>query len=291
MKKIFFKNCYKLFIVGTICFFALPVYAARFNVEQQNNRNDTQGLIQVDIILDSESENINTISGSLVYDRTMLAIDQISTGNSAVSFWVNTPKENSVSKTIDFSGIIPGGVIAKHVQLFSVFFHAQQSGVAKVSLVNTEAFLNDGQGTRTQTSSGDLSIAITGDINNVQKYVFTDMIPPEKFLITRIRNQALFDNKWTIVFAAQDKGSGIANYQVCEYFFTKCVFRESPAVLDHQSEWYALLVRAFDRNNNSRSTILISPRWMIVVVSIFFLSVFSIVLRYVVHYRNRKKNK
>lgn len=270
-------------------FFAGTTFAAMISAQATKDTVASDGLIQVDVVMDSESENINTLKGVLVYDPNRLTIKQIITGDSVVNFWMDAPTNNSLGEVL-FSGIIPGGILTKNGPVFSVIFSGKTEGIAEIGFKNFEVLLNDGEGTQTKTSFTKAIVSVTG--KNVEKnetYDFSDVRAPEKFSIIRSRDTGIFDNKWFIVFSAQDKGSGIATYTVCESFFKKCAPQVSPFVLTRQSSWYTILVRAYDYDGNTRSVIKISANIYITAVTILFLVTFGILWRYVVRYKFSKK--
>jgi hypothetical protein len=63
--------------------------------------------VAVDVLLNPEEESFNAISGALHFDPTVLKPYSISTVNSVVSMWVDTPSNQGSS--IEWSGLMPGG--------------------------------------------------------------------------------------------------------------------------------------------------------------------------------------
>src|SRR5207247_2300689 len=101
-----------------------------------------------------------------------------------------------------------------------------------------------------------------------------DTVPPEPFEPQISRNPNIFNGKYFLSFAAQDKGSGIDHYEVCEdigyriqdlgkiiarflniksYSLNSCfVTAESPYQLQDQTLKSVIFVKAIDKAGNER---------------------------------------
>ena len=141
--------------------------------------------------------------------------------------------------------------------LFSAFFKAKESGGGSVEIHDSKVLLNDGQGTPASLSISSFQL----NINDVgRRYIndarSPDIDSPELFTPEISRDPNIFDGKWFLVFATQDKGSGIDHYKVCEKIKTTCVIAESPYVLQNQSLDRKIFVKAIDKNGNERIVML-----------------------------------
>ena len=87
-----------------------------------------------------------------------------------------------------------------------------------------------------------------------------DRESPETFRPEIARDESLFDGKWFLVFATQDKKSGIDHYEVKETrqgtltMFSKWIPAESPYVLQDQGLRSYVFVKAVDKERNARVT-------------------------------------
>jgi hypothetical protein len=79
-----------------------------------------------------------------------------------------------------------------------------------------------------------------------------DVTPPEPFTLQIAQTPDAFNEQKVLIFAAQDKGSGIARYEVCEGFFAPCVAGESAYTLSRQSADARITVVAYDNAGNTR---------------------------------------
>lgn len=76
------------------------------------------------------------------------------------------------------------------------------------------------------------------------------MSTPKMWINKMFSDPAIFDGKYFLVFATQDKGSGISHYEVCEGGKRKCAIAESPYLLQNQKLNQKIFVKAVDKNGN-----------------------------------------
>ena len=179
-------------------------------------------------------------------------------GHSVVSLWPERPTKNQpVAGAIHFAGVMPGGYNGEKAELFSVVLKAKKTGNTSVSLTDLNVLLNDGQGTQVKTSAKSSQIqVIAGAVASLNKKTLAinlsaDKELPEPFTPVVSRDPNLFEGQAFLVFATQDKASGIDHYEVCEGVEI-CVQAESPFVLQHGNQKEEVIVKAFDKNNNIR---------------------------------------
>jgi hypothetical protein len=112
------------------------------------------------------------------------------------------------------------------------------------------------------------------------------------------RDSSIFDNKWFLVFATQDKGSGIDHYEILEtrsnikailinkkiflnYFKKQWKIGESPYMLNDQKLQSYIFVKAIDKAGNER-IVKLKPQnpllwyknlenWSIIIVVLLFI--------------------
>ncbi len=250
---IFIKTSY-VFLLSLTLFVAAPVFAAEIRLDAQKSEINSGEQFLVDIIIHSE-ESLNAVEGRLIFPADKLLIKEIRDGNSIINFWVEKPRLEA-SGVILFSGITPGGFSGANNNIFSVVFEAKNTGIASVALQNTKALKNDGLGTETALLTRDTTVSIKPGDSNVRKEILTDGEPPEDFNPTIESTPNIFDGKYFLVFATQDKISGIANYKVREGEWGWFRVAESPYLLKHQSLDRKIFVKAVDKVGNERITML-----------------------------------
>lgn len=280
----------KLIIISIVFIFCVThtAYASTLSVNTNKTDVKTGGLFTVNVMLDSTNVPINTIEGDLVYDNSMLTPERINIGNSFISFWPDQPTVTN-SGVIHFSGIVPGGVMVAKAEVFSVTFRANFTGTTNINISNASLYINDGQGTKDNTTVKNQNITIVQGPAGFQEVLdFKDNRAPEIFKITRTKDIAIFDGKYFVVFSTQDKGSGVDHYAVCEYIRKNCTNSESPYLLKYQNPFYRIIVIAYDGDGNIQEVILTSP-WLILIIICLLLLIIK--LGYSIYHRYLKKNK
>ncbi len=239
--------------IFTLLLSAAPVFAADifFNAKNQSFTQGEEFLVQV--FLNTEGESVNAIEGRVMFPVDLLETREIRDGNSSINFWIEKPHILQTD-TIAFSGITPGGFSGPKEHLFSIVFYAKKSGSGAIEIHDTRALRNDGEGTTVSIKISPLQLSISQKTSAVQPIVepMGDTDSPETFTPEIVQNPGMFDGQWFLVFATQDKGSGIDRYEVCEGSKTTCVIAESPYVLQNQNLDQKIFVKAIDRNGNER---------------------------------------
>ncbi len=249
------------FLPLAICFFlclVFPVFAAEIISVRSSESLGVGDEFIVSFVLDAKGESINALEGEIQYPRDILTLKEVRDGNSIVNLWVERPHEQN--GTIRFAGVTPGGFGGGNGELFAVVFSARLQGEANFSLSGTRALLNDGKGSPTtlRLYAAPLSIAARGNGASVAP-MDLDHTEPESFVPSLGSDPSLFDGKWFVAFATQDKESGVDHYEVAERvgfrfpLFQKLDWRNatSPFVLSDQSQSSYIYVKAVDRSGNS----------------------------------------
>ena len=216
----------------------------------------------VNIFLNTESESINATEGSLVFPSDIIEVKEIRDGNSIVNFWVTRPKLESDGE-IKFSGIIPGGYLGARGLLFSVVFKTREAGSGDIKTQDLIVLKNDGLGTRAKITATPLQFSVSTKLKTGESAVLpiNDIEPPEDFIPTLGGDNNIFDGKYFLVFATQDKGSGVASYKVREGWFGSYNDAESPYLLKDQSLKKKTYVKAMDKSGNERVSTWESEEW------------------------------
>lgn len=275
-------------IILCILFVSDVASASSVNLTVEKSNIKTGELSTINVQLDTKLNSINTVEGDLVYDKNFLKVEKINIGSSFISFWVEKP--NFVNEgRIHFSGIVPGGITIAQGDVFSVIFRGVNEGKTGITLENINLFLNDGEGTKDTVAVNNSSLNITQNTTQVEEQIIAnDKTKPEKFTTERTRNIYIYDNKWYLVYSAQDKGTGINYYEVCEFSRQNCIKSESPHLLKYQTPFYRVIVRAVDADGNARESILLS-KWLILVIVLLIVGLVFCILyiyrRYLRKYR------
>lgn len=251
-------NCFiktsSIFLLSLALFVAVPVFAAEIRLDANKSEINSGEQFLVDIVIHSE-ESLNAIEGRLTFPTDKLLVKEIRDGNSVINFWVEKPHIDG-SGVILFSGITPGGFSGANNSIFSVVFEAKNDGVASIVLDGAKALRNDGLGSQAVLSTHNTAVSIKPGDSNVPKETLTDIELPEDFNPTIQSDPNIFGGKYFLVFATQDKTSGIDRYEVREGEWGWFTVAESPYLLKHQSLDRKIFVKAIDKNGNERIAVL-----------------------------------
>lgn len=297
-----------LFIVGFITNNAI---AAEIFWEPNSQELFLQERFLVTLWLDTQGADINAIAGTIVFPEDKLILQEVHNGNSIINFWIEQPAKAKVEKDGDtakliFSGVVPGGFKGEQGNLFSMLFTTVESGQGEVSVSNQEALLNDGFGTLTQLAADSYKFNITQELASGAGFIETevDTEPPEPFVVDITQDETVFDNQYFLVFATQDKGTGIKNYEVLEIsegLTTEKVLEDPtlewqsasvPYLLDDQNLESYIYVKAVDRRGNSRVQILPprqQPSWYKVYSTPIVISAIIIIGIIIIYFIRRKR--
>lgn len=232
--------------------------AAEFSVRSEVQRLSVGDEVTLDILLDTEGEQINAFEGNVTLPDK-LKIESLRDGSSLASLWVDAPRI-ATRHNVTFSGIIPGGYTGNNAVLFSLIARAVQEGTGTVAWGGLRTLLNDGKGSTTPASGTSLAYTVLGTSTMPAPSAPSDSVPPEPFSVVLTRDPNIFDGKWFAVFVAQDKGSGIDRYEVAELPGRQLAssnalpwqVASSPYLLLDQSHQSTVYVRAIDRVGNVR---------------------------------------
>jgi len=248
-----------LFSIFYFLFSVVSVLAAELFFEPQTQELGVGQEFQVGIVLNTEGEEINAIEGQIFFSSEFLELKQIRDGNSVVIFWIERPRVES-GGAIAFSGIAPGGYKGDKGLLLSLVFRAKQEGQEVIEFQNAKTLLNDGEGSEASLviSNFQFNIKKAGPVEKIQLPETRDIERPESFAPEITSDPNIFNGKYFLVFATQDKNSSISYYEIKEIkqrflrIFAKWVIAESPYVLRDQKLESYVFVKAVDKSGNVR---------------------------------------
>ena len=262
-----YSNKNNLFVsaVGTIfilLFFPLSVGATKMDIVPSSAALPVGQTLRVDITVSTEGESFNALGATLEFPSKLLEFQSIRDGGSLVNFWVDSPYL-STDDSLTFSGVTPGGYSEAQGLVVSFVFTTKAEGKIVLKLSGIEVLRNDGAGTVIPVAESTASITIAASAPNSAVVVPIDATSPEPFSISVARDPAVFDGKWFIVFATQDKDAGIHHYEVAEQRGPLIAIDEndqrlswrevsSPYMIQDQSLKSSIYVRAIDRAGNDR---------------------------------------
>jgi len=261
MTKIFKFKTIILLSVFYFLLFVLPTQAARLYFQPQEAVIGSEKEFSVAVNVDA-GKSINAIQAVISVPKELTPVD-ITEGNSIITFWVEKPNFDESSRLLTFSGIIPGGFQEEKASLLIVKFKTTKEQEGKAVLTfnkeKTKIYLHTSEGVEDSLELESLTLPIIkGKENIIVKTDDNDS--PENFKPEISRDPNIFENRWFLVFATQDKGLGIDYYKVCEKSKTKCAPAESPHLLQNQKLNKKIFVKAVDKSGNERVAVLLPQK-------------------------------
>ncbi len=248
-----------IFLLSIFYFlFSFPVSASELSLSAKKADFQPGEEFLVSIFLNTENESINALEGKIVFPVGLLELREIRDGNSLITFWLERPKTSNGE--IVFSGIIPGGYFDKKGLVLDLVFQTKQIGSGSIILDDGKVLLNDGQGTIAPLTISNFQFLISKQTASPQITIpeVKDSDPPEIFTPVIAQDPTMFNGQYFLVFATQDKGSGIDYYEVREGWgqFIRAI---SPYLLLNQRLDKKITVRAVDKAGNVRLAVLTAP--------------------------------
>jgi len=270
------KNKIKFIIIETISFvfcflfFIFNVNASTVYFNSTSNKLSVGEVFRVDFLINTEGNNINAFESNIIFNNSLIELQKVYTGNYTVDFWIKSPRVQG--DKIFFSGITPGGYNGENGKIMSALFVAKKPGLATIEIENSSSkfLLNDDNGTEDKFKANNLLLEIVNSQNVVPSNnnttptnnntipennnispITKDITRPEDFTLKIIKDNKIGNGKFSIIFNAQDKDSGIAYYEVKEgdEEFKKT---ESPYILKNQDLTKEIQVKAVDMDGNYR---------------------------------------
>jgi len=311
---------FRVFFWMLVFFIAVPTQAATLYIDPNTatlNRGDSVSLnVRLDVD-ENSNECINTIDAVISYDESVIPVD-VSTGQSILSFWVETPTIHRDTHTITFASGIPNGYCGRVEgdpkltnSIATLIFRApglqvgggeeRKQAVIKF-LPETTAYLNDGAGTKANLRLLDSTLKLNDSIganitDDWRTIVQSDNIPPEEFSISLQRDEKTFSGRYYIVFNTTDKQTGIDSYEVMEEPLNRLRFFDYGAVnipwektettvykLKDQSLNSSIRVKAIDKAGNEYVAVLVpdqsirSNNWLLFLPTIIASLIFILIL-------------
>ena len=230
--------------------------AATVSFEPQESTVGLAGPFVVAVNLSSEVP-VNALALSITFSDNLEPVD-ISDGNSILNFWIKKPVFDEQSRTLDLEAIIPGGFSGKGGRLVTVTVRAKYQGSGDITLDtgSSHAYRNAIPVSEEPLASSTLTLLIQSAKHNLDN-TLPDTHPPEVFTPSLVKLPTDSGEKWMLVFATQDKDSGIDHYEVKEEallpwqnFAWHTV--QSPYELKDQELQGRAVVRAYDKAGNVR---------------------------------------
>jgi hypothetical protein len=128
-------------------FFSAPVYSATLSLNPSTGSYVVGSSVALEVIVDTEGETINAVSGSLEYPTESLRPTSIRTSDSVINLWIQQPSISKISNTVFFEGLILNPGFSGKGKVATIYFEVIGPGISKVSFSSGLTLANDGFGT------------------------------------------------------------------------------------------------------------------------------------------------
>jgi len=236
--------------------------------------------IIINVFLDTEGENINTIDGGIILSDTNgndFKVKDLSLVDSAFTVWPRKPSLVSGGDKITFIGGIPNGTKGNNLLLFKIIATVNQAGNFSVMPSKTLAYLNDGLGTSRSVTKNYSTIKILGarkeSVDKWDDVIFNDNVPPEPFKINLYKDPELYDGNKFISFETTDGQSGVSYYTVKEGD-NPPVRTGTNYILNDQKNPVKIVVTAYDKAGNAQIATFTEKKpihWLTVILSVLII--------------------
>jgi len=246
MKKIIITTLFGILFVHA-------AHAAVITVQPPNSLN------QVVISIDTQGEDINAVQAHASFNPGDFTITGINDGGSIIDLWIEQPTFSNESGTVDFSGIIPGGVDIASGTIVTLNILPRSGGISTgFAIASATVLLNDGKGTPASVTTMSNPFVLTVLSSTTPPFVL-DTQPPDSFTPEIASNPSIFNGEYFLSFSATDQGSGINHYEVLEVstrggnaVSSGWQVATSPYLLKDQTLESNIYVRAVDNAGNFR---------------------------------------
>lgn len=266
MKKSLILQSAILLSAFCILLFGTVVFAAELSFGGNGRNVRLHDQFRVTLFLGAADAELNAVEGTLSFPAASLDVKEIRDGNSLISLWIVRPRLTA-SGQVRFSGIIPGGYTGEQGALFSVVFEAKKEGSGVIEAREAKALRNDGSGTQVSLPVSRLRFLVSKKISGSGATAadVADVEPPETFTPEIAAHPAMFEGRYFLAFATQDKGWGLSSYAVYESKRaippapSQWEEAESPYLLHDQTLESYIYVKAVDTAGNER-VVMLRPR-------------------------------
>jgi len=121
--------------------------AASLSLSPSNGSYKVGDTIAVKVLVSSQAEPINAVSGTLTFTSSLLTIESILKTGSVLNFWPAEPSTSQSGATAVFEGVSLTGYQGASGVIVTTTFRATKAGVATISFKNGQVLANDGNGT------------------------------------------------------------------------------------------------------------------------------------------------
>jgi hypothetical protein len=138
------------------------LFAANITLSPSSGSYKSGKTFTVDVMLSSNKDAVNAVSGKLAYPSDTVEIVSFSKTGSFISMWAEEPSFSNADGTASFEGVaLNPGFSSASGKVISVTFKAKRAGTATVELKSGSVLANDGDATDILGTLGSASFTVT----------------------------------------------------------------------------------------------------------------------------------
>jgi hypothetical protein len=147
--------------VMVACIAGQAAFAANITLSPSSGSYTVGKAFTVDIALTNNQDNINAVSGALLFPSESLQVVSLSKAGSLLGLWAEEPAFSNTNGTVSFEGVsLNPGFTGTSGKVLSVTFKPKQSGKAVISMKSGSVLANDGNATNVLGSLGSASFTV-----------------------------------------------------------------------------------------------------------------------------------
>jgi len=245
-------------------------------------------IFPIEVLLDAEGQNLNAVEVKVGTQDDKLKLKDWSDGGSIINYWAVRPVIDE-SGNLMFQGGIVGGFKGKDGKLLTLYYETLEPGTTSISLqAFSAAYLNDGKGTKANLKFNNAAINVSSTPTEKAPVSIIDTTPPETLEVQISSSKDVYDGQYFIVFAAQDNDSGLDYIEIKEGD-EPWARAESPYLLKNQKLNKDILIKAVDKNGNTRIETLKLKQYQLIKKGIYAVVLILIALAIWQILKKRKK--
>lgn len=209
----------------------------------------------LEVRLGTEGGSYNVVEGTVKLEAApgTFELRDLSVAGSDLSLWPRKPSWDERSRTISFTGGMPGGVAEDDALLFRIALAVAQPGRVTVAPAKVTAYANDGTGAAAAVSVQPLTLQV-GEPSGAPRDALRDVVAsdnePPRFVAVNVGSDpSVYDGLLFLSIEVEDSQSGIDHLEVAEGT-NPPVRTGGEYVLQDQTRTRPVTITAYDRAGN-----------------------------------------
>lgn len=143
-------------------FFSYSAHAATLSLNPSSGSYTVGSNISLDVLVDTQGQTINAVSGTLTYPAGSLTPTSIRTTDSVITLWIQQPALSRRDGSVSFEGLILNPGFSGKGKVATINFEVIGPGASDISFSSGLTLANDGFGTNVLTQLSPALFQFTG---------------------------------------------------------------------------------------------------------------------------------